>query len=92
MLLGDLGQELRIDVSGDHSGERRVAGERFAAEQAADRMFRHELIGRIVGVDIPERRVVARAKKGEGRGEGAGADAGYDIEFRPVAACGPPDE
>jgi hypothetical protein len=92
VLVRDLLQEFRRDVARDHAGERRVARKRITAEEAADRMFGHQLIGGISGVDRLQSRVVARPEKGERRRQRAGADAGDDVEFGTVATRGPADQ
>jgi hypothetical protein len=92
MFVRDLPHEIFGDITGDDAGERRIAGERTPAKKTPDRLFGHQLAGRIGGVNGPERRVVAWPQKRERRCQRAGADAGHDFELRTVAARGPADQ
>src|SRR6188472_3350387 len=89
MFMRDLFQKILIDIAGDDLRERRIAGEALTTEQASYGLLRHQLIGRIGCVDLPQCRIIAGSKKGERCRERTGADAGYDVELGPVAARGP---
>ena len=92
VLLGHLCQEGIVHVEGDDLGKRRVARERVAAEQPPDRLHDGDVLGVGFGEDLFQGLVVFRPEKGEGRGERAGRDAGDEVEFGPLARCGPAAE
>jgi hypothetical protein len=85
VLVGHLLQKGVIHIEGDDLGQRRVARQRVAAEQAPDRLRDGEVLGRRLRENLFQGLVVFRPEKGEGCGERAGRHPGNEIEFRPLA-------
>ena len=84
-LFRHLGQELLIDVIGDHLGERAVAGKRIAAKQTAHGPHNGDVFGIGLRENDLERLVVFGSEEGERRGQRAGRYAGDEIELRTLA-------
>ncbi len=90
VFLRDRGHHRLVHVALDQAVQRRGIGQRLAEQHGADAVAEDQHVaGRDFGEDLAQRRVVVRAKEGEGRDQRAGRDAGDKVEGRPPPRCRP---